>query len=339
MKNRQTDTQLTIADAIDAFIARLDLRLNRAPRTVRTYQTALNRFADYLDQADLPVRQTPTTALKVDHALDFVAWLTGEHFGGQNVPRATLRTYLAALSRFYDYLSIEKLVDIPAEDRVRLDEEFREIRKGGRRPLPKLPPEEAVEAIVAAAESVPVDDEDPRARLIRLRDIAIVHILRSSGMRVGELAQLRREDLDPVNRAVRVLHGKGGRQRLAYLDRRAWDALQAYLAARDAGRRGKTLGHLPLIARHDKRAGDRVLPLSTNGIRDVLDRLALAAGLEETITPHQFRHRFATQVLSKTGDLAVTQDLLGHASPETTRIYAQVASQRLRDAHRRAFGE
>lgn len=331
---------MTIADAIDAFLVRLDLRLRRSPRTVRTYQTALNRFSEYLHQAGLPIRQTPTTALTVDAALDFVAWLTGEHFRGRNVPRSTLRTYLAALSRFYDYLTIEKLLQIPAEDRVRLEEEFREIRKGGGgRPLPRLPQEETVEALIRAAEGVSVDKEDWRAVLRRLRDIAIVHVLRASGMRVGELAQLRRGDLDRQNQAVRVLHGKGGKQRLAYLDRRAWVALQSYLARRDAGVRGKAAAHLPLIARHDKRAGNRVLPLSTNGIREVLNRLAVAAGLEESLTPHQFRHRFATKVLATTGDLAVTQDLLGHASPQTTRIYAKLDPERLRRAYRDVFDD
>jgi len=184
-----------------------------------------------------------------------------------------------------------------------------------------------------------VDEEDWRAVLRRLRDIAIVHMLRASGMRVGELAQLRRGDVDRQNQAVRILHGKGDKQRLAYLDRRAWTALQSYLAQRDAGVRGKAAAHLPLIARHDKRAGERVLPISTNGIREALDRLAVAAGLEENLTPHQFRHRFATKVLAGTGDLAVTQDLLGHASPQTTRIYAQLDPERLRRAHREVFDD
>lgn len=330
---------MTIVDAIDAFLVRLDLRLRRSPRTVRTYQTALNRFSEYLSEAGLPVQQTPTTALTADTALDFVVWLTGEHFHGRNVPRSTLRTYLAALSRFYDYLTIEKLLDIPGEDRVRLEEEFREIRKGGSRPLPRLPQEETVESLIQAAEGVSVDEEDWRAVLRQLRDIAIVHVLRASGMRVGELAQSRRGDLDHQNRAVRVLHGKGGKQRLAYLDQRAWTALQRYLARRDADVRGKAVAHLPLMARHDKRAGNRTLPLSTNGIREVLDRLAVIAGLEESLTPHQFRHRFATKVLARTGDLAVTQDLLGHASPQTTRIYAQLDPERLRRAHREVFDD
>ncbi|MBI3742367.1 MAG: tyrosine-type recombinase/integrase [Chloroflexi bacterium] len=80
------------------------------------------------------------------------------------------------------------------------------------------------------------------------------------------------------------------------------------------------------------------MPLTTDAVRLVFSELAHAAGIEITMTPHSLRHAFATKLLDATGDLAVVQDMLGHSSPTTTRIYAQVSSKRMREADRAAFG-
>jgi site-specific recombinase XerD len=98
------------------------------------------------------------------------------------------------------------------------------------------------------------------------------------------------------------------------------------------------LYQLPLFARHDRRVSTKVLPMTTDGVRLVFNELARAARIEIVMTPHSLRHAFATKMLDATGDLAVVQDMLGHSSPATTRIYAKVSSKRMRDAHRAAFG-
>ena len=78
------------------------------------------------------------------------------------------------------------------------------------------------------------------------------------------------------------------------------------------------------------------MPISTNTARTVLNALCQSAGLDESITPHLLRHRFATRVLGATHDLAATQDLLGHASPTTTRIYAKLTDGAREEAHHKA---
>ena len=184
------------------------------------------------------------------------------------------------------------------------------------------------------------------SELIRLRNIAMLETLRCSGMRVSELVSLKRGDLVREGQHA-VVTGKGDKQRYVYFDDSAWAAIQTYLRARGDGGRtaGRSLGALPLFARHDKGAGRNVLGLTTNAVRHVLEvmiGLANAAAddtLEQdhAITPHSFRHWFATRVLATTGDLAATQDLLGHASPATTRVYARVSAERLRAAHASVF--
>jgi len=96
------------------------------------------------------------------------------------------------------------------------------------------------------------------------------------------------------------------------------------------------MGSLPVFAQHARRAGSQVLPITTDTVRRALNQLASVAGLEESITPHLLRHRFATRVLKATHDLAVTQDLLGHASPATTRIYTKLTDEDTQAAHKEA---
>ena len=325
---------MSILDAMDRFLNYLSA--GQSKQTVKTYETALNRFREYLTEAGTPPLDTPAAQLTVDQAIDFVHWLLGEHFRGQEVPKSTLRTYLSSLSRFYAYLLRERLAEISAADHQRMVDSYRDFRKGYQRPLPKLPPEGTVRQLIAAARSRQVNADDHSARLRRLRDIAILEILRATGMRVGELVTLRRGDLDYRNQAA-IVHGKGNRERLVYLDDRAWQATNVYLHARQDGARGRALYQLPVVARHDRAAGNQVLPLSTNTIRRVFEDCRKLAGIEQPLTPHSLRHAFATKVLEATGDLAVVQDLLGHSSPATTRIYAKLTSQRLHEAHQRAF--
>ncbi len=320
---------LTIQDAIQDFLR--DRAVGQSAQTIETYAQGMRRLTEYLDSIHHPPTHAAST-LSVDHALGCARWLSEE----RGIAKATLRTYLSALSRFYAYLLRERAINLSASDIERMREAYRQYRKGGGRPLPKLPPEAAIHALIAAARAVKPSTR-ARGELARLRNIAILEALRASGMRVGELVGLRRDDLDHRQRAARVT-GKGDKQRLVYFDDAAWDAIQAYLRARNDGARGRALYQLPVFARHDRRASTKVLPMTTDGVRLAFRQLARAAKIEIAMTPHSLRHAFATKVLEATGDLAVVQDLLGHASPETTRVYAKVSSQRMRDAHRAAFG-
>jgi integrase/recombinase XerC len=322
---------------VSVFLEALAARYGRRPRTIQTYRSALQRFLEYLTDIDLdPEHQTPE-ALDPAHVRDFIPYLEDRYRReGRTLPSATRQTYLAALVSWVHFLLDEGLWTLPAEEARRLIRELHAQRGRSTPPLPRLPREELLKALLQAARARP-SSPSLRHELRRLRDLALVLVLRSSGIRVGELVALRRGDFDPAQGILWIRHGKGGKERLAFLDEAAVRALQAYLQARDAGVRGKGRDHLPLFARHDKGAGAVVRPLTPEGVRRALAALAREAGLEEPLTPHQFRHYFATRVLEATGDLAAVQDLLGHASPTTTRRYARVSPRRLRAVHRQAF--
>lgn len=325
----------TLADAVASF--RGDLAIRRSPHTVKAYTTALRHFeAFYTDQGQ-PADRVPVADATPDMALEFVRWLNSD----RELSPSTLHNYLSAIGRFYRWLMLEDKAGFAAADYARLQERLADVRgRRPSRPLPHVPTEDAVQAIVDAAHAVPFPKEPDtaagrRAHLRRLRDIALVEALRSSGARVGEIVGLCRGDLDH-SRHTAIVTGKGQKQRPIYFDDTAWEALTTYLKARLDGVGRKPLASLPLFARHDRGAGTHVLPISTNTARAILDNLVRAAGIEETITPHRLRHRFATGILAATRNLAATQDLLGHASPTTTRIYARLTDEDTAAAHRQA---
>ena len=216
---------------------------------------------------------------------------------------------------------------------------------GATRNLPELvphPPEDPeLNELLLVARWLPETSAGPRERLAAARNTAILETLLSTGMRVGELVALRTRELDEADSSAWVT-GKRGRTRKVFFAAFAWQSTTEYLRQRHSA--GLTyrgpLGDQPVFARHDRRAGTEVLPLSTGAVQRMFRKLARRAGLDlKDVTPHALRHYFGTRMYRATSDLAVTQTALGHASPVTTRIYAKLADSAVQEAHREAFGD
>lgn len=316
---------MNLSTAIDEFLASIS---GKAQNTRDSYRTGLNRFVAHLGDQTVD-------ALSLNQIVTFAGVIQ------ETCATRTRRTYLVAVRRFYRWLIETRALSLDAADVVRLDGLVRDLVPRSS-PLPHVASEAVVQALLSAAGQVPelppntCDADKRRAEWRRLRDLALVHALRSSGMRIGELLTLRRGDLDTLKHAATVT-GKGSKQRVVYFDEAAWSAMQEYFKARGDGSQARALGDLPIIARHDRGAGVRLVSLTSWRAEHIFGELARRAGIEERVTPHSLRHAFATKVLDATGDLAVVQDMLGHSSPATTRIYAKVSSKRIRDAHRAAF--
>jgi site-specific recombinase XerD len=315
----------TVASAVERYLD--DLAVARSGETVKTYRVALGRFLEFL--ATLAPAPTMLADLTIEHPVDFVRWLARA-----DVLRSTVQLYATAATGFYAFLVREQLRPDLQLELMRL--RLRALRGKRHKTLPRVPPDEVVERLVQAAHRVPPADTAAGERM-RLRNVAIVETLRGSGLRVSELVSLKRGDLDRDHRRA-VVTGKGGKQRLIFFTDAAWRAIHLYMEARGDGASGRGVASLPVFARHDSRARNRPLPLTTQSVRDVVWELARRAGADELgLTPHRFRAWFATHMVAETGDLAATQDLLGHESADTTRVYTKVAAQRLAEAHRRAF--
>jgi site-specific recombinase XerD len=346
---------MTIDEAIERYVHYL--RASRSKATAETYATGLHHLCAYLAGRGLPVDKTSVAALNPTVITDFVTWLydylVDEVADGdeRRVSESTKATYFAAVSGFLDYLVVE--TEQLALDGTAYDALRRILARAGRRksrdklPPDKLPSQEVVQMLLEEVHQpleLPkelAEGSKRRKKLIWLRNVAIVEALLSSGMRVGELVRLERGHLLYDVKGAVVKYGKGKKDREVLFSTRAWAAIQAYLRARQDGAQKRPLSSLPVFSRHDRGAGNRALPLSTRSVQNTFVDLASRAGILERfhLTPHTLRHYFATEFLSETGDLALTQYALGHASPATTRIYAKTKREDYRRAHRRVFGE
>jgi integrase/recombinase XerC len=156
------------------------------------------------------------------------------------------------------------------------------------------------------------------------RDLAILEVLYSSGIRVSELTGLDLKDIDLPAHSVKV-HGKGGKERIAFLGSLAAESLKAYLTER--GMAG-VAGPLFLGAR-GSRITDRV-------VQRLVKKYVLSSGILKTPTPHSLRHSFATHLLDAGVDLRSIQEMLGHAKLSTTQRYTRVSAESMMEAYDRA---
>jgi site-specific recombinase XerD len=328
----------------------LDQHSARSQHTARTYRNALKRFTSYLEECEIDL-EGPVTQLTVPLARDFVTWLAAQRYRRHGVEQGlsmrSRQLYAQAVSGLYKMLVLDGDLDMTYGDYMALHEYMVKATSYKDAPLEKkLPPDEVVAAVMEAVQTPPdlsgLDlRKGRRLRLIWLRDRAFLLCLYSTGMRVGELVGLRRNDLDHDDQGAWVT-GKGGRERFVRFSQQAWGALMQYLEERHDDWVLTNVTSAPLFCRHDRAAGDhRRLPLTTLTVERAITKLAKDTDVLKrfNLTPHSFRHYFATRFLRHTHDLALTQDVMGHASPQTTRIYAKTTKEDHIAAHESLFDE
>jgi integrase/recombinase XerD len=287
------------ATDIDAFIAFLDLERGLSPHTRENYQRDLDQGAAFLARRGAADWRRVTPAQGAE-------WL--QSLGGGDFAATSQARKLTALRVFARFLVRENL----------RSDDFTAMLTGpklGRR-LPGTLSAEEVERLLAAPSG-----GDPRT----LRDRAMLELFYSSGLRVSELAAVALQQIDLEHGYLRVF-GKGSKERVVPMGRRAADAISAYLAS---GRphlvKPRTGSQLFL--------SNRGAALSRVMLWMIVRKYAQRAGLARKVKPHALRHSFATHLLSGGADLRAIQEMLGHASISTTQIYTAVEPQRLLSHH------
>ncbi len=228
--------------------------------------------------------------------------------------KSTIARKIASLRTFYKYLYREKRVDNnPA---MNLNSPKRP------RTLPKFLTPEEVEEILNN-----IKIETPSG----FRNRAILELLWATGMRVSELAGLNFGDLNLENNEIRVF-GKGAKERIILVSNRAKTYLERYIeSARALIPKGYKIEEptesSPVFINN---TGYR---LQTKTIRNVINEVVEKIALPKKVTPHVFRHSFATHLIENGADLRVVQELLGHASISNTQIYTHVSTQHLKDVY------
>jgi integrase/recombinase XerC len=331
MADTPGNTTFTISRTIESYLRSVSQA--RSLNTARTYKNAMQTFLDMLrarkiDPDSLEIARLPE---------DTVAWMAG--YLKDHAP-TTERLYLTAVARFFEYIAAENLASVNLP-RVRLLIQQRARRPGIRLPqFPKDAIEKVLDYITGLVNAVSEDDND---RLRNLRDRAFLLTLADTGLRVHEACNLRRGHLD-WNEGRALVTGKGDRQAVVRFSKRCQMALKDYLSARANldGSSGKSLGSLPLFARHDRGAGTKIKPITpTTGRNIVAGRVKECLGAESvgTITPHSFRHYFVTRVLQASGNLKLAQELARHRSIAVTQRYAHLSDNELDQGYFEIFEE
>ncbi|MCX8013600.1 MAG: tyrosine-type recombinase/integrase, partial [Rectinema sp.] len=163
-----------------------------------------------------------------------------------------------------------------------------------------------------------------------VRDKALLEVMYSSGCRVSELCAMELARIDLKAGTVKV-KGKGSKERIVFLCESALYAVRQYLA-----RRASLMLRLG-VAEHGRLfINAKGTPLSTRGAEKIVERRRQEAGIQKHLTPHTFRHSFATHLVAAGADMRVVQEMLGHSSISTTQIYAHVDMERLRKVYEQA---
>ncbi|HEX2980657.1 MAG TPA: tyrosine-type recombinase/integrase [Anaerolineaceae bacterium] len=322
---------LTIEKTIHKFLQSVEI--SRSANTLRTYRNGMNLFVSVLTEKGI----NPDTAPLSDLSEDAIAWFAAAM---KSEAPTTERVYLTAATRLYEFIAGENLANINLP-RVRLL-----IHQRARQPGVRLPqfPKQSIEAVLDYAETLAgIPCEDPQDHLRNLRDWAFMITLADTGLRVHEACNLRRGDIDPFEGKA-VIIGKGNRQAVVRFSGRSLAAIKIYLRARMTldGASKRSLGSLPLFARHDRGAGKRVKPITTKTGRDIVaQRVREALGEEAvgTITPHSFRHYFVTVVLQSSGNLKLAQELARHQSITVTQRYAHLNDDELDKGYGEIFDQ
>jgi site-specific recombinase XerD len=284
---------------VDSFIEFMSTEKNSSPRTLENYTLAIRLFREWLGD-----RFTTWRELTADHFRAYLFELLKAE-----LKRSTIRLRFAAFRSFYKYLvhrrgypkSPVAEVELPKADK----------------PLPVVLTLAQIEELLALPLKLPLEKQAPE--WMPLRDAAILELFYSTGLRLAELAALDIEQIDTMNECVKV-RGKGSKERIVPIGSYALTAMQKYQSA-------AAIHQGPLfLSKLQKR-------LSTRSIGNVLNKYLQHSSIAFKVTPHKFRHSFATHLLDHGADLRSVQALLGHASLSTTQIYTHVTKERLRKAY------
>ncbi len=298
--------EMPLSSAALGYLDHLRVERGLAANTLAAYRRDLRLYARYL--ADRGI--AGPLAVAADDVEGFVAWLreqtttNGRPYASSSVARAVV-----AVRGLYRFLAREGLADDDVAAALDVPTPPR--------PLPKALSVEHVERLIGA-----VTGADPRA----LRDRAILELLYSCGLRIGELVGADVDDVDPVERSV-IVTGKGTKTRVVPFGTAAAAALDAWLV------RGRNAIAPQTPALFVNLRGGR---LTRQGAWKIVKRHADAAGVAGTVSPHTLRHSFATHLLDGGADVRVVQELLGHAHVTTTQIYTLVSRERLRQVYDQA---
>ena len=270
-------------------------------KTIKAYRIDLSQFILFLETGEVEL----TRASMMEYISDL----------HQKYKPRSIRRKIASVKAFCGYLEYEELISENPFTKLKLKLNAPQI-------LPRTIPFTVIEATLSTAyQQGHQEGLSEKQQKAYLRDIAVLELLFATGMRVSELCSLKCSDVNLVDGEVKI-YGKGAKERLVQIGNSAvLAALQAYQSL-------NCLAIEPTGMFFVNRLGN---PLSDQSVRNIVAKYTRLAGAELHITPHMFRHSFATLLLEEDVDIRYIQRLLGHSSIVTTQIYTYVSGRKQRD--------
>jgi integrase/recombinase XerC len=283
----------------DAFTQYLTVEKNVSPRTLENYQRALQSVQDWMGEQFKSWQECLPDQFRA-YLFDCMK---------RDLARSTIRVNFSALRTFYKFLVHRHALPVSPVAEIQLPKL--------ERTLPVVLTVAQIDHLFSLPHALPREKQAPE--WLAHRDLAILELFYSTGLRLSELASLDVTNIDTLGSSVRVV-GKGSKERLVPIGSVALNAIAAYQAAAKI-----TSGPL-FLSKLRKR-------LSTRSINSLLKKYLSQSDIPFNVTPHKLRHSFATHLLDNGADLRSVQALLGHSSLSTTQIYTHVTKERLREAY------
>lgn len=311
------------------FLEHLEIEKNRSLKTIQNYEFYLGRFVEWLGDK----HPDDITADKIREYRLWLNRLIDVH--GDPLKKNTQNYHLIALRSFLKYLSKRDIKTLPAEKIELMKMPDREVSFLDNSDLNR---------ILEAPLKDTTDSENKNSTRIKYRDKALLEMLFSTGLRVSEMTNLKRDSVNLKKDEFTVL-GKGRKSRVVFLSEQAKYWLKKYL---------ETRGDINpyLFVSHDKRTGrgtqvtvkgkkmDSVEePLTPRSVQRTVQKYARAAGITKAVTPHTLRHSYATDLLQNGADIRSVQAMLGHSSITTTQIYTHITDRELLNIHKKFHGK
>lgn len=301
---------------VDSYLRHLTIERGMAKNTLAAYRADLARYSSFLEEKGIeqPEQITELAITEFAESLKIKSGLIS----------SSVARVLAGVRGLHKFWLHENITPGDVAAAVKPPKSPRN--------LPKAITVDQIEKLLAAAGPDPADEAAMAADPVRVRDRAILELLYATGARISELINLDLDDL--VDPTLVRLFGKGSKERIVPVGGYAQRALDSYLVRTRPTLVGQGKGTPALFL--NQRGGR----LSRQSSWQIISEAARVAELPGEISPHTFRHSFATHLLEGGADVRVVQELLGHSSVATTQIYTLVTVDKLREiygtAHPRA---
>ena len=278
----------------DLFLRHCKNNKNLNDKTLKAYKIDLHQYEIFSD-----------AIIDKQHLNQYI-----EHLNNTFKPK-TVKRKIATLKAFTRFLLFEDIIEINPFDKIQLN--FKEPKI-----LPKTIPLNIINKILKTVYAQLDDDTSQYHHKITLRDIAVLEFLFATGARVSEVCSLSPYDVDLINHTVKIF-GKGSKERIIQIENR--DVLNALKNYKSAFKDDiQTSGYFFINKLHKR--------LSEQSVREIIKKYTKMINYDKNITPHMFRHSFATLLLEEDVDIRYIQKMLGHSSITTTQIYTHVTSSK-----------